>query len=107
MITADEAGSRKAAVIALAGDVDLAELPRLRDELQRALRKHHEVQVDLSAVRAIDTVCVRELLRAQALAARKQRSFGVVRASASAHRILVGADALGLLLDEDGDAAAL
>ena len=107
MKTTDGTGSRRPEVIALSGDIDLAALPHLRAELQRALKKHHDVRVDLSAVRAIDTVCVRELLRAQALATRKQRSFGIIDASPNAHRILLGADALGLLLDGDREVESL
>jgi anti-anti-sigma regulatory factor len=95
----DGEGSARTIVISLSGVADLADVGRLRSILEHALGDHDEVRLDLSNLRAMDSACIRELLRAQALAARDHRVFGVIAASANASRILESADARGLLLD--------
>ena len=90
---------RRILILRLSGDVDLSLVGRLRTALDRALSENDEIRVDLSGLRTIDSAAIRELLRAQALAARDHRSFGVTAANANAHRILERADARGLLLD--------
>ena len=98
-----ESGERSArtVLISLSGVADLADVGRLRAVLERALGEHQEVRLDLSELRAMDSACIRELLRAQALAARDHLVFGVVAASPNANRILMSADASGLLLERD------
>jgi anti-anti-sigma regulatory factor len=93
--------SARTIVISLSGIADLADVGRLRSILEHALHEHEEVRLDLSQLRAMDSACIRELLRAQALAARDHLVFGVVAASRNANRILESADACGLLLPAD------
>jgi anti-anti-sigma factor len=86
-------------VVALTGDVDLSLVRRLRAVLAQALAGGDEVRIDLSELRAIDSAGIRELLRAQALAARSRQRFGVSVANARAYRILERADARGLMIE--------
>jgi anti-anti-sigma factor len=86
-------------VVALTGYVDLSLVRRLRAVLAQALAGSDEVRIDLSELRAIDSAGIRELLRAQALAARSRQRFGVSAANARAYRILERADARGLMIE--------
>lgn len=86
-------------IVALTGDVDLSQVRRLRAVLAQALAGSDEVRIDLSELRAIDSAGIRELLRAQALAARSRQRFGVSAANARAFRILERADARGLMIE--------
>jgi anti-anti-sigma factor len=86
-------------VVALTGYVDLSLVRQLRAVLDRALAGSDEVRIDLSELRAIDSAGIRELLRAQALAARSRQRFGVSAANARAYRILERADARGLMIE--------
>jgi anti-anti-sigma factor len=86
-------------VVALTGYVDLSLVRRLRAVLAQALAGSDEVRIDLSELRAIDSAGIRELLRAQALAARSRQRFGVSAANARAFRILERADARGLMIE--------
>ena len=86
-------------VVALTGNVDLSLVRRLRAVLAQALAGGDEVRIDLSELRAIDSAGIRELLRAQALAARCRQRFGVSVANARAYRILERADARGLMIE--------
>jgi anti-anti-sigma regulatory factor len=86
-------------VVALTQYVDLSMVRRLRAVLAQALAGSVEVRIDLSELRAIDSAGIRELLRAQALAARNQQRFGVSAANERASRILERADARGLMIE--------
>jgi anti-anti-sigma factor len=93
--------SRGAVVVTLTGRIDLSLVRRLHAVLDRALAEHDNVRMDLSELRSIDSTGIRELLRAQALAARNRKSFGVTTVSPNAFRILDRADARGLLLEPE------
>ena len=61
------------------------------------MANNDEVCVDLSAVLAIDSSCIRELLRFQAIAARDGKTFTVTAPNANVRRLLVAADAADLI----------
>jgi anti-anti-sigma factor len=98
-IVADQDVPEGVRVVALTGYVDLSMVRHLRAVLARALAGGDEVRIDLSELRAIDSAGIRELLRAQALAARNHQRFGVSAANARAYRILERADARGLMIE--------
>ena len=88
-----------ARVLRLAGQIDLSLTATLRALLDDALARSDDVRVDLSGVRNVDSTAIRELLRAQALAARAGKVFSVVAPSPGVWRLLGAADAAGLVLD--------
>jgi anti-anti-sigma factor len=90
-------------IIFLAGTLDMAWTGRLRATLDDALETSDEVLVNLSELRTVDSTGIRELLRAQARAAQKEKSFGVVAPTPGVRRLLEAADAAGLLVDLGAD----
>jgi anti-anti-sigma regulatory factor len=66
-------------------------IPELRITLNDALRASDDVRLDLTEVRFLDSIAIRELLRAQALAARAGKGFGIVSAApAVRHSLMAG-----------------
>ena len=61
-------------VVVLRGDLDPRRAPAFRAALAAALAESDDVHADLSEVRSLDPSGIRELLRAQALAARLGKS---------------------------------
>ena len=90
-------------IVFLVRELDLSLTGRLRAILDRALEASDDVRVDLSGLRAVDSTAIRELLRAQALAAQTGKAFCVVAPTPSVRRLLDAADAAGLIVDERGD----
>jgi anti-anti-sigma regulatory factor len=88
-------------MVFLVDELDVSYAGRLGTTLADAVAANDEVRVDLSAVRAIDSSCIRELLRFQAVAARDGKSFTVVAPNANVRRLLIAADALDLLGNTD------
>jgi anti-anti-sigma factor len=83
----------------LAGELDVGAVGTLRSGLTAALESNSEVRVDLSRVRIVDSTVIRELLRAQALAARTNKKFGVMAPAPNVRRLLAAAAAAGLVID--------
>jgi anti-anti-sigma factor len=92
-------------IVFLAGALDVTLIGRLRATLDDALETSDEVLVNLSGLRTIDSTGIRELLRAQARAAKMEKSFGVVAPAPGVRRLLEAADAAGLLVDRGSDEA--
>ncbi len=90
-------------IIFLAGELDMSQTGRLRATLDDALETGDHVLVNLSGLRTVDSTGIRELLRAQARAARLEKLFGVVAPSPGVRRLLEAADAAGLLVDRGTD----
>ena len=90
-------------IVFLVRELDLSSTGQLRATLDRALDASDDVRVDLSGLRAVDSTAIRELLRAQALAAQTGKAFCVVAPTASVRRLLDAADAAGLIVDGRGD----
>ncbi len=84
-------------MVLLVDELDVSYAGRLGVALADAVERNDEVRVDLSAVRAIDSSCIRELLRGQAIAARDGKSFAVVAPNANVRRLLIAADAVDLV----------
>ena len=84
----------------LGGTLDVSRIRELRAALVQALDSDDDVRVDVSTLRTLDSTAIRELLRAQAIAARGGRHFGLTGATANVRRLLVASDAAGLLLEE-------
>jgi anti-anti-sigma factor len=93
-------------VVSLRGGIDMSVAAELRAVLDEALALGGDVRVDLAEVELIDSSGLRELLRAQALAARRQRSFGVSEPTAIVRRVLEVADVAGLIVGEQRVAEA-
>jgi len=89
-------------VVHVTEELDVGSVGTLRGALTAALESSDDVRVDLSPVRTIDSTVIRELLRAQALAARTRKTFGVTALTSNVRRLLVAADAAGLMLDRGG-----
>lgn len=87
----------QARTVFLTGDLDLSCMDDLRGALDRALETSDDIQVDLSGARIVDSMGIRELLRAQALAVKAGKKFGVVAPSPKVRRLLRAANAAGLL----------
>ena len=90
-------------IVFLTGALDVTLIGRLRATLDEALETSDAVLVNLSGLRTIDSAGIRELLRAQARAARMEKSFGAVAAPPDVRRLLEAADAAGLLVDRGTD----
>ena len=84
-------------MVLLVDELDVSYARRLGVALADAVECNDEVRVDLSAVRAIDSSCIRELLRFHAVAARDGKSFAVVAPNANVRRLLLAADAIDLI----------
>ncbi len=91
-------GPARPRVIRLVGELDLGYIRALRVTLSEALDASDDVRVDLTALRILDSFAIRELLRAQALAARAGKTFGIESAAPAVRRLLDAADANGLIL---------
>ena len=87
--------------LALVGQLDLSYTGQLRAILDDALASGDDIRVDLSEVRTVDSTGIRELLRAQARAARAGKAFSVVATSPGVRRLLLAADAAGLLFEDE------
>jgi anti-anti-sigma factor len=90
-------------IVLLTGALDVTLIGSLRATLDEALETSDEVLVNLSGLRTIDSAGIRELLRAQARAARMEKSFGAVAAPSGVRRLLEAADAAGILVDRGTD----
>ena len=90
-------------IVFLVRELDLSFTGQLRATLARALEASDDVRVDLSGLRAVDSTAIRELLRAQALAARTGKAFCVVAPTPRVRWLLDAADAAGLIVDGQGD----
>jgi len=86
-------------VIVLTGDIDMSAAGELRVVLDEVLANDRDVCVDVTRVDLIDSSGLRELLRAQALAARRQHTFSVSSPTPIVRRVLEVADAMGLVAD--------
>ena len=86
--------------VVLRGTLDVSRIRELRALLVEALDSNGDVRVDASALRTLDSTAIRELLRAQAIAAQGGKHFGLTGATANVRRLLVASDAAGLLLEE-------
>lgn len=76
-------------VLALAGELSLAEAPRLEQRLDDALETNPStVVVDLAAVEFIDSTGLSVLVRAQQQASERSITLGVVNPSQQALRLL-------------------
>jgi anti-anti-sigma factor len=95
-----DVSARGEVVVALRGGIDLSVATELRVILDEALARGCDVRVDLSDVELIDSSGLRELLRAQGLAARRQHAFGVSSPSPIVRRVLEVADVAGLITDD-------
>lgn len=93
------AHSNKTRLVVLEGCIDVTCTAQLRVTLDNSLNESDDVCVDLSRVSYLDSTGLRELLRAQAHAARTQKQFGVIAPSGAVRRLLDLADAAGLLHD--------
>jgi len=93
------ARSHDAHLVVLEGCIDVTRTAELRVTLDTSLAASDDVYVDLSRVSHLDSTALRELLRAQAHAARTEKRFGVVAPSASVRRLLEVADAADILRD--------
>src|ERR1700722_9132598 len=87
-------------VVVLGGTLDVSRIRELRATLIEALDSEDDVRVDVSTLRTLDSTAIRELLRAQAIAARSGKHFGLTGATANVRRLLVASDAAGLLRKE-------
>lgn len=87
-------------VLSLVGDVDLASLPRLRQDLDRI--EGPRTAVDLSGVDHMDPVALGALLLGSLRASRRQGRFVVVSPAGPARELLAetGLDRLLEVLDE-------
>ena len=86
----------------LVGDLDAQGIATFRSTLAGALAATDDVRADLSQVRTLDPLGIRELLRAQAVAARLGKSFAVIEPSAIVLSSLDAVDAAGLVLTGEG-----
>jgi anti-anti-sigma regulatory factor len=84
-------------ILVLYGDLDPTRVSTFRAALTDALAVSDDVRADLSHVRSLDPPAIRELLRAQAVAARLDKSFAVIEVSPTVRQSLRAADAAGLL----------
>jgi anti-anti-sigma regulatory factor len=87
-------------MVCLVDALDVSYAGRLGTTLAEAVAANDEVRVDLSTVRAIDSSCIRELLRFHAVAARDGKSLMIVASNANVRRLLIAADAVDLLFEE-------
>jgi len=87
-------------VLVIVDDLDSRRVATFRAALAVALAESDDVKADLSSLRTLGPLGIRELLRAQALAAQLGKSFAVVEVSANVRRLLDVADAAGLLSED-------
>ena len=85
------------------GEADLSVARVLGSTLERALATApRSVIVDCTKLRYLDSSAIRELLRAQATAARHNITFGVVKPAPNVRQVLELSDVATLILDEPG-----
>ena len=84
-------------MVLLVDELDVSHAGRLGVALADAVARNDDVRVDLSAVRLIDSTCIRELLRFQAVAARVGKSLAVAAPNENVRRLLIAAHAIDLL----------
>lgn len=81
-------GHESSAVVAAAGEIDIATAAALRRRLVVALDRHPAVAVDMSAVTFIDCAGLRALLAARHHADRHGRRLAVLNPSRPVRRLL-------------------
>ena len=97
-LVADVDGTQR---VVACGEADLSVAPALGATLERALATaKRSVIVDCTKLRYLDSSTIRELLRAQAAAARHNITFGVVKPAPNVREVLVLSDVATLILDE-------